>query len=96
MAFRYVYGLRKFDSTRLVLQMCNTMSLKYLFDERVLLFLDCVKHSNNVLLHNLWCWIHMREPSLQLLARYYLLGVENRHTIRLRVCKAFDDYCDSI
>jgi hypothetical protein len=96
MAFRFVFGLRKFDSTRHVFQMCNTMSLKYLFDERVLLFLDCVKLSDNALLHNLWCWIRMREWFLQLLTRYDLLGVENRHTIRLHVSKAFEDYCDNI
>jgi hypothetical protein len=96
MAFRFVFGLRKFDSTRLVFQMCNTMSLKYLFDERVLLFLDCVKSNDNALLHNLWCWIRTREWFFQLLARYDLLGVENRFTIRRHVSKAFEDYCDNI
>jgi hypothetical protein len=57
------------------------MSLKYLFDERVLLCLNCVKLSNNALLHNQWCWICVREWFLQLLTRYDLSGVENTHTI---------------
>jgi hypothetical protein len=96
MAFRFIYGLRKHDSTRLVLQGSGTMSLKFLFDERMLLFLDSIKRSNNVFLCNLLYWVHMREWYVRLLAKYNLYGVECRRTIRSSVHNMFNEYCDMI
>ena len=49
MAFRFIFGFVKYDSTRLVLQACKTMSLKFLLEERVLLFCDSLRHSDNML-----------------------------------------------
>jgi hypothetical protein len=96
MAFRFVYGLRKHDSTRNVFLMCNTMSLKYLFEERVLLFLDSLKQCNNVLMRNLWCWVHVSDWHRMFLTRYGLCGLENSRVIRSHVRLAFVDYCNNI
>ena len=38
MAFRWIFGLRKYDSTRSLLQSCGTMSAKFLLHKRLLLF----------------------------------------------------------
>ena len=96
MAFRFIHGLRKYDSTRLVLQSSRTMSLKFLFDERMLLFLDSIKQCNNVLVCNLWHWVHMCKWYARLLAKYNMYGVENRRVISSNVHNMFAEYCDEI
>ena len=42
MAFRWIFGLRKFDSTRLPLESCGNMSAKFLRHKRLLLFYNSV------------------------------------------------------
>ena len=49
MAFRWIFGLRKFDSTRLLLQPCSTMSAKFLLHKRLLLFYNSIYSSNYVI-----------------------------------------------
>ena len=53
MTFRWIFGLRKFDSTRLLLQSCGTMSAKFLLHKRLLLFYNSINSSNLCKLHNL-------------------------------------------
>ena len=52
MAFKWIFGLRKFDSTRLLLQSCGTMSAKFLLHKRLLLFCNSIYLSNLCNLHN--------------------------------------------
>jgi hypothetical protein len=93
MAFRFVFGLRKHDSTRHVFLNCNTMSLKFLFEERVLIFLESLICCENVLLHNLWCWLHSSIWCINLFTQYGLCGRETKSAIKCRVNEAFLDYC---
>jgi hypothetical protein len=72
------------------------MQFSQQFDERMLLFLDSIKRSNNVFLCNLLYWVHMREWYVRLLAKYNLYGVECRRTIRSSVHNMFNEYCDMI
>ena len=62
MAFRFIFGLAIYDSTRQVLQARKTISLKFLLEERMLLFCDSLRHSDNMPLFNIWNWIY-RCPS---------------------------------
>ena len=95
MAFRFIFGLAKYDSTRQVLQACKTMSLKCLLEEQMLLFCDSPRHSDNILLYNIWNWIY-RCPNSKynsLLCKYKLYGLEGTPCIRLKVKQSFDMYC---
>ena len=53
MAFRWIFGLRKFDSTKLLLRSCGIMSAKFLLHKRLLLFYNSIYSSNLCNLHNL-------------------------------------------
>ena len=52
MAFRWIFGLHKFDSTSLLTQSCGTMSAKFLLHKRLLLF------NNGTYLSNVICIIY--------------------------------------
>ena len=56
MTFRWIFGLRKFDSTRLLFQSCGNISAKFLLHKRFLLFYNSNYSSNLCDLHNLWVW----------------------------------------
>ena len=54
MAFIWLYNLRKYDSTRLLLLSCNSMSMQYLLDSHIQTFYRQISWSDNKILHNLW------------------------------------------
>jgi hypothetical protein len=56
MAFKWIYGLRKYDSTRLMFQSCNTMSAKFLLHWCLLLFYNSISVSSCLVVHSLWRW----------------------------------------
>jgi hypothetical protein len=93
MAFRWIFGLRKFDSTRLLLKSCKTMSAKFLIHMRWLLFYNSVSVSNSLLVHNLWLWVCMHNSYRQLLSSYRLFNVDSRCLIRMAISDSFNDYC---
>ena len=52
MAFKWLFNLRKFDSTRLLFFSCDTMSLSYLLNYHSLPFFLALRYDNK-LVHNL-------------------------------------------
>ena len=55
-AFRWLFNLRKFDSTRLVFQLFNTMSLKFMMDMRLMCMYNKLWfHSSNSQALSLCC-----------------------------------------
>ena len=50
-AFRWLFGLRKFDSTRLIFIRCNTMPLKYLLECSLTCFYNNISNCANSLVH---------------------------------------------
>ena len=93
MAFRWIYGLRKFDSTRLLLKSCKTMSAKYLLHRNLLLFFHNVSISRLPLLKCLWCWYKWQNSYRNLLNVYNLINIDNRKDIVNAVRSCFDMYC---
>lgn len=93
MAFRWIYGLRKHDSTRLLLLSCGTMSAKFLLERRLLLFYRNVYLSNVKCLHNLWLCCKISKTFRNLLSSYYLLDVVDSRSIYVNVENAFIRYC---
>ena len=53
MAFKWLFNLRKYDSTRLLFLSCNTMSLSYLLNFRSLSFFIALRFFDNKFVHNL-------------------------------------------
>ena len=94
MAFRWIFDLCKFDSTRLLLQSCGTMSAKFLLHKHLLLFYNSIFPSNLCNLHNLWVWYWYS-------VRYLvfdcdLIDVNDRKLICYALCQLFNLYCDVI
>ena len=71
-AFRFVFSVYTHDSARLAFQFCNTMSIKFLFDKRLLAFVENFSHSPRELLHNLWCYLFRSKRYCKLFALYCL------------------------
>ncbi len=94
MAFRWVFGLRKYDSTRLVLKSCNTMSAKFLLERNVLLFYNNVAVSRLASLHNLFLWCKVKDSYKQLLCKYDLVDVSCRFLIYSSISRSFNEYCN--
>ncbi len=93
MAFRWIYGLWKHDSTRLLLLSCGTMSAKFLLERRLLLFCRTVCLSNVKCLHNLWLCCKVSKTFRNLLSSYNLLDVVDTRSIYVNVENAFIRYC---
>jgi hypothetical protein len=53
MSFKWLFNLRKFDSTRLLFLSCNTMSMKFLLDKGVLFFFSSLNASMNPIIRKL-------------------------------------------
>ena len=75
MAFRWIFGLRKYDSTRLLLKSCNTMSAKFLLHRCWFLFCNSVSLSQVPVVHNLWCWCRSLSSYNRLLSLHNLVDV---------------------
>ena len=91
MAFKWLYNLRKYDSTRLLLFSCNTISMHYLLDSCVMTFYRQISCSNNKLLPNLW--LLSRKNMYNILLKYDLHVNATVRGIKLRVHNSFADYC---
>ena len=53
MSFKWLFNLRKYDSTRLLFLSCNTMSMKYLLDGKIMKFYRLLGGTNVSLINNL-------------------------------------------
>jgi hypothetical protein len=73
LSFRWLFNYRKYDSTRLLFLSYNTMSMKYLLDQRMLYFYLSIRNSNNILLHNMLLCMYGEHEFLTLHKNYDLL-----------------------
>jgi hypothetical protein len=94
MAFKWIYGLRKYDSTRLLFQSCNTMSAKFLLHRCWLLFYNSISVSSCPVVHSLWRWFSTQSCFRKLLSLYKIDSVECRRSIYDAVSLRFQEYCD--
>ena len=90
MAFRWIFGLCKYDSTRLLLKSCNTMSAKFLLHRCWFLFCNSVSLSQVPVVHNLWCWCKSLMSYNRLLSLYKLVDVNCRADIYTAVAASFE------
>ena len=88
--------MRKFDSTRLLLQSCGTMSAKFLLHKRLLLFYIGIYSSNLCNLHNLWVWCWFKNSVKCLVFDYDLIDVSDRKLVCYALCQSFNSCCDII
>jgi hypothetical protein len=91
LAFKWLYNLKKYDSSRLLFLYNNTMSMKYILDCRMLLFFRHVGDSSNLLLHK----INLSTYNLRhdLFNKYNLPMCEKDFFIKKRVNDIFLEYC---
>ena len=96
MAFRWIFGLRQFDSTRLLLKNCKTMSATFLLHRSLLMFYNNVSNYNFPLVHNLWCWFNSNELCKSFSLKYGLSDVNSRCIIHYAAAVAFDTHCNDL
>jgi hypothetical protein len=93
-AFRWLYNLGKFESTRLLFLKHNTMSMRYLLDLKLLCFIRNMLDSPNGLLRQL-CRFALCDNTLSMVFRKYKLTIYNCTTnIKQSVLDGFFAYCD--
>ena len=93
-AFRWLFNLGKFESTRLLFSQCNTMSARFLLDLKLMCFVRRIWFSPHLLLKNL-CRFAMHNGSLNtVFHRYSLIILNSIDVIRASVFDAFEVYCD--
>ena len=93
-AFKWMFKLRKFGSTRLLLKSYNTKSAKFLLHRNLLLFPNNVSLSALPVLHNLWLWRKTCLMYNKLLSLYNLCDVNCKSDIYKCVASCFDIYCN--
>ena len=92
-AFRRVYKLPKFTSTRHLFLDNNTMSLKFMLDKSRLCFLHNVRHSDNKLLRILECHSRLSGACKKQFDNYFVnTGMNVKQIVNL-VNSAFRSYC---
>ena len=96
MAFHCIFGLQKFDSTRLLLKNCTTMSAKVLLHRNILMFHNNVSNCNVPFIYNLWCWFNSGESCKSFLLKYGLSDVNSRCVIHVHHAVAAALYTEDV
>ena len=98
MAFKWLFNLRKYDSTRLLFLSCNTMSLSYLLNFRYLSFFLALHSYDNKLVHNLLISCVFNDKIVKnLFNEYYLCPYQFVYKdIVSNVRRKFENYCNEI
>jgi hypothetical protein len=95
-AFRWLFGLSKFVSTRLLFLQCKTMSLKFLLDCRLMCFFQSIIQSSNVLVKCLsLCSLCEGNCFKACFERYELFYISNKDAVKCRVESMFNEYCNA-
>ena len=93
-AFRWLFGLRKLDSTRLIFMRCNTMSLKYLLDCSLMCFYNNISNCANSLVHSLSTCVISEEMAFNsCFKRYNLYHMAAPYSIKSKVRSKFSAFC---
>ena len=98
MAFRWLFNLRKYESTRLLFLSCNTMSLSYLLNYRSLSFYLTLRCYDNKLVHNLLISCVLNDKIVKNLFNEYCLCPYQfvYKDIVSNVRCNFENYCNEI
>jgi hypothetical protein len=93
-AFRWLYGVGKYTSTRHLFEQHNTMSMKFLLDCSLMSFFACVSKCYNCLLQKLI--LHtVNDPKIRCMFEHYNVSdYTNVHSIKRNVRLKFCEYCD--
>lgn len=95
-AFRWILGITRYEHMRKHLQKCNTMSFRYLINQRLLVFVSSLSLSSNYLLSKLVCWYRNNEELKCILRDYGLWFVRDINTIKQVVRDAFRRHCEEL
>ena len=95
-AFRWLYGVGKFTSTRGYFQSHGTMSMKFLLDSSLMSFYAGLLSSNNVLLKKLIMYSFSDKKIRSVFNSYDVYDCSDvcliKHYVRLK----FAEYCDNV
>ena len=97
-AFRWLFNLGKFESTRLLFQSHSTMSMKYLLDMKLLCFVfSCISlgSSSGMLMKTLSQTLIHGDLN-KLLKKYHLTLYYNIKDVKRAVHTDFDMYCNDL
>lgn len=94
-AFRMVYKLPKFTSTRHLFLANNTMSLRFMLDKSRLCFLYNVRNCDKKLLNVLECYVRTSGQCRKQFIDYFITACMNVKTICCLVHDAFKRYCNA-
>ena len=89
-------GITRYEHMRKHLQKCNTMSFRYLINQRLLVFVSSLSLSSNHLLSKLVCWYRNNEELKCILRDYGLWFVRDINTIKQVVRDAFRRHCEEL
>jgi hypothetical protein len=94
MAFKWLFNMKKYDSTRLLFLSNNTMSMKFLIDLRALMFYMSLNKSSNALLVKLLS-ITVRKR-FNVYSKYGLSMFADAREIKSCVALYFYEYCEQL
>ena len=91
MAFKSLFSMKKYDSTRLPFLSHNTMSMKFLLNLKTLSFYAIINITNNALINKFFkCSFSVKQTSFE---HYGLSICENASGIKRSVHNAFLEHC---
>ncbi len=91
-AFRWLYGVGKYTSTRHIFEQHHTMSMKFLLDSSLMSFYARILGTDNCLLHKLI--LHNFKDVRYVFTRYNIFDYTNVQRIKGIIKLKFDEYCD--
>ena len=93
-AFRWLYGVGKFTSSRHLFDSHGMMSIRFLLHSNVLSLYACMQSTNNVLLTKLFLYQYYNKKIQDLFASYDLTKFHNLFRIKRCGKTKFNEYCD--
>ena len=91
MSFKWLFNMRKYDSTRLLFLSNNTMSMKFLLDMKIMQFYRLLSNSKNTLIVNIMLVNYAK--IYDMFNMYGLSTCTNSQDINIAVYRHFLDYC---
>ena len=92
-AFKWLFNMKKYDSTRLLFLECQTMSMKFLLNMRFLCFVQSLACGANSLLKALAFHVSCKESVCKLFSSYGLNKYSDLKNVKSVVNAAFISYC---
>ena len=96
MAFRWIYCIPRHEHMRTYLLNCNTMSFKFLINQKLLCFVCNLNAGKSCLLSKLTAWYITSDELTNVMKSYELWRINNINAVKSSVKRVFELRCNEL